>query len=81
MKWQKLASRKLPKVGWRDVVKALGKKSFQVTHQRGSHIYLTDEKKVHKVTVPRHDPIKTGTLLSIIEQAGLTRTEFIVLLD
>ncbi len=56
-------------------------RGFHVTHQRGSHIYLTDVERKHKVTVPRHDPIKTGTLLSIIEQAGLTRNEFIDLLE
>jgi predicted RNA binding protein YcfA (HicA-like mRNA interferase family) len=67
-------------VGWREVIKALRKKGFYVTHQRGSHIYLTDVEK-HKVTVPRHDPIKIGTLLSIIEQSGFTRNEFLQLLD
>lgn len=72
---------RLPKVGWRKVVKALGDGGFHVTHQRGSHIYLTDQERQHKVTVPRHDPIMTGTLLSIIEQSGLTREEFIDLLD
>lgn len=72
---------RLPKVGWREVLKALDKAGFYVTHQRGSHIYLTDSERRHKITVPRHDPIMTGTLLSIIEQSGLTREEFIDLLD
>ncbi|WP_267900847.1 MULTISPECIES: type II toxin-antitoxin system HicA family toxin [Candidatus Korarchaeia] len=48
--------------------------SFKVVHQRGSHMYLTDGK--HKITVPKHDPIKRGTLLSIIYQSGLTKEEF-----
>jgi predicted RNA binding protein YcfA (HicA-like mRNA interferase family) len=47
-------------------------------HQKGSHIFLTDGK--HRVTVPRHEPIKKGTLLSIIQQAGLTREEFLELM-
>lgn len=67
-------------MGWREVLKALGKRGFYVTHQRGSHIYLTDQERKHKVTVPRHDPIRAGTLLSIIEQAGISRQDFIVLL-
>lgn len=46
------------------VVKALSKAGFKVVHQRGSHMYLTDGK--HKITVPKHDPIKRGTLLSIL---------------
>jgi predicted RNA binding protein YcfA (HicA-like mRNA interferase family) len=71
----------MPKVGWRKIVKALGKARFYVTHQRGSHIYLTDDQRQHKVTVPRHEPVMTGTLLSIIEQSGLSREEFLALLD
>jgi len=46
-------------------------------HQKGSHIYLTDGK--HKITVPRHQTIKRGTLLSILQQAGLSREEFLEL--
>jgi len=68
-------------VGWREVIKALSKKGFYVTHQRGSPIYLADVDRRHKLTVPRHDPIKTGTLLSIMDQAGLARDEFIALLQ
>ncbi|RSN74282.1 type II toxin-antitoxin system HicA family toxin, partial [Candidatus Methanodesulfokora washburnensis] len=45
------------------VVKALSKAGFKVVHQRGSHMYLTDGK--HKITVPKHDPIKRGTLLPV----------------
>jgi predicted RNA binding protein YcfA (HicA-like mRNA interferase family) len=47
--------------------------------QKGSHIFLTDGK--HKVTVPCHEVIKKGTLLSIIQQAGLSREEFLELLQ
>jgi predicted RNA binding protein YcfA (HicA-like mRNA interferase family) len=46
-------------------------------HQKGSHVFLTDGK--HRVTVPRHELVKKGTLLSIIQQAGLTREEFLEL--
>ncbi|MEM3464298.1 MAG: type II toxin-antitoxin system HicA family toxin [Candidatus Bathyarchaeia archaeon] len=42
-----------------------------MVHQRGSHIYLTNGK--HKITVPRHESIKKGTLLAIIQQAGLKK--------
>jgi predicted RNA binding protein YcfA (HicA-like mRNA interferase family) len=49
-----------------------------VAGQRGSHIFLTDGK--HKLTVPRHDPLKKGTLLSIIQQSGLTKEDFLELL-
>ena len=59
--------------------KCFPKKDFFVVHQRGSHIYLTDQERKRKVTVPRHDPIRRGTLLAILEQAGLTREEFLEL--
>jgi predicted RNA binding protein YcfA (HicA-like mRNA interferase family) len=60
------------------VIRALTQAGFKVISQKGNHIFLTDEK--HKITVPRHDPIKKGTLLSIIQQAGLTKEEFLELL-
>jgi predicted RNA binding protein YcfA (HicA-like mRNA interferase family) len=60
------------------VISALTQAGFKVISQKGSHIFLTDGK--HKITVPRHDPIKKGTLLSIIQQAGLTKEEFLELL-
>ena len=72
---------RLPVVGWRKVLRALSKKGFYVVHQRGSHIYLTDSDRKHRVTVPRHDPLKPGTLLSIIEQSGLRREAFLELLE
>jgi predicted RNA binding protein YcfA (HicA-like mRNA interferase family) len=55
----------------------LNKVGFKIVHQKGSHIYLTDGK--HKITVPRHQAIKKGTLLSILQQAGLSREEFLEL--
>jgi predicted RNA binding protein YcfA (HicA-like mRNA interferase family) len=76
-----LPSGSLPNLGWREVVKALSRGGFHVTHQRGSHIYLTDAERRHKITVPRHDRVRTGTLLSIIEQSGLTREGFLLLLE
>lgn len=66
----------LPVLGWRDVLKALSKRGFRAVRQRGSHI-IVDDAKGNFVTVPRKDEIKRGTLLSIIEQAGLTKEEFL----
>jgi len=50
-------------------------------HQKGSHIYLTDKGKKHKLSVPRHDPIGKGLLMEIIAEAGLTREKFFKLLE
>lgn len=71
-------SSKLPILSWREVVKALEKVGFRIVYQKGSHLYLTDGKR--KLTVPRHDALKRGTLLAIIYQAGLTKEEFLRLL-
>jgi len=68
----------LSSLSWRKLLKALNKAGFKIVHQKGSHIYLTDGK--HKITVPRHQTIKKGTLLAIIQQAGLTKEDFLKLL-
>jgi len=75
---KKGSSERLPVVSWRDVLKALHKRGYNPIHQRGSHIYVTDGKRL--VTVPRHDEMKPGTLLQIIKDSGLTKEEFIGLL-
>lgn len=62
-------------------MKALGKKGFTVVRQSGSHMALASLDGKRRVIVPRHDEIKPGTLLSIIEQAGLTKDAFTELLD
>ncbi|MGA2625437.1 MAG: type II toxin-antitoxin system HicA family toxin [Candidatus Bathyarchaeia archaeon] len=70
---------KLPILSWRDVIKALSKVGFQAVRQRGSHVVLEADDR--SLTVPRHDEIRRGTLLRIIEEAGLTKEEFLKLLD
>jgi predicted RNA binding protein YcfA (HicA-like mRNA interferase family) len=69
----------LPVLSWRDVLKALSKRGFKPVRQRGSHIIVEDAKG-NFATVPRKNEIKRGTLLSIIEEAGLTKEEFLKLL-
>lgn len=61
-------------------MKALGKKGFNVIRQGGSHIALASKDGKRRTVVPRHKEIKPGTLLDIIDQAGLTKEEFIELL-
>jgi len=61
---------------YREVLKVLSNHGFHIDRQSGSHIHM-----VHKdgryVTVPRHDPIKEGTLKSILFQARITKEEFL----
>ncbi|MCW4010274.1 MAG: type II toxin-antitoxin system HicA family toxin [Candidatus Bathyarchaeota archaeon] len=68
-------SEKLPTLSYRKLLKILNEANFKIVHQKGSHIFLTDGKR--KVTVQRHDVIQKGTLLAIIQQAGLTKEEFL----
>jgi len=70
----------LPVLNWREVLKALAKKGFRPLRQKGSHIMVEDAKG-RFVVVTRKDEIKRGTLLSILEEAGLTKEEFLKLLD
>ena len=70
----------LPVLNWREVLKALTKKGFRPVRQKGSHI-IVENQEGRFVVVPRKGEIKKGTLLSIVEEAGLTKDEFLKLLD
>ena len=64
---------------WREVVKALGKLGFLVKRQSGSHIIL-EHPDGRWTVVPRHTPVKLGTMRSIVEDAGVSEEEFLLLL-
>ncbi len=51
-----------------ELIKLLKKIDYFETRQSGSHIRLTRKKdnSEHHITIPNHDPIKLGTLNSII---------------
>jgi predicted RNA binding protein YcfA (HicA-like mRNA interferase family) len=53
------------------LVKALSVLGYDATRQKGSHIRVTTQRdgENHEV-VPYHDPIKTGTLASILKRIG-----------
>lgn len=63
---------KLPRdISGRELAKALARLGYAIDHQTGSHIRLTTEVPTqHHVTVPDHDPIKVGTLNSILRDVG-----------
>jgi predicted RNA binding protein YcfA (HicA-like mRNA interferase family) len=69
---------KLPLPSWREIVKALSKAGFEVARQKGSHLVLLKGERI--VPVPKHEQIKKGLLMAIIEEAGLTKEEFLELL-
>ena len=65
-----------------ELIKILGKYGYEISRQKGSHIRLVkhSEKGTHHVTVPNHNPIKLGTLSSIIadvaDNLGINKEEF-----
>lgn len=60
---------KLPRdVSGQDLVKALRRLGYQTTRQKGSHMRVTTEQGgQHHEVIPNHDPIKPGTLNSILK--------------
>jgi predicted RNA binding protein YcfA (HicA-like mRNA interferase family) len=49
------------------LAKRLEKLGYTITRQSGSHIRLSTQLSgEHHITIPRHDPLKVGTLSSII---------------
>jgi len=70
---------KLPLLSWQKVVKALSKAGFQIARQKGSHLILVRDETI--VPVPKHEQIKRGLLLEIIAEAGMTKNEFLKLLN
>ena len=68
---------RLPQISGPEIIKILHKFGFTTARQRGSHVRL--EKKAGeeniKLTVPLHDRLKKGTLLSIIKSSKISGEE------
>jgi predicted RNA binding protein YcfA (HicA-like mRNA interferase family) len=64
------------------VIKVLTKIGFELRRQRGSHVILKNDEGI-VVVVPVHpgEEIGRGLLMKIIRQAGLTKDEFLELLE
>ncbi|MGB8509540.1 MAG: type II toxin-antitoxin system HicA family toxin [Pyrinomonadaceae bacterium] len=51
-----------------DLAKALKGLGYEVTRRAGSHMRLTTtENGEHHVTIPRHSPLRIGTLAAILD--------------
>ncbi|MBU4076286.1 MAG: type II toxin-antitoxin system HicA family toxin [Euryarchaeota archaeon] len=68
---------RLPVLSAKEVIKTLNKFGFQLYRQTGSHIHLWNEERRLLVTVPNHQELAKGTLISIMKQAKLERDEFL----
>lgn len=54
-----------------DLAKALEVLGYEVTRQTGSHLRLTTrEGGEHHLTIPRHDPLRVGTLAGILQDVA-----------
>lgn len=62
-----------------ELARALRVLGYQVTRQTGSHMRLTTtEGGEHHITVPRHNPMRVGTLAGVLDDVaahvGISRT-------
>lgn len=69
---------KLKTLSGNDVCHILEIHGFKKVRQRGSHVVMQNQTPNGTVTipVPNHKEIRRGTLMSIIRQSGLQRSEF-----
>jgi len=67
---------KLPRgVSTDRLIRALEHLGYGVIRQKGSHVRLRHEgPAAHTITVPRHNPLKTGTLHSILAEVAQMRS-------
>ena len=64
---------KLPRnLGGEELATLLGRYDYQVIRQTGSHIRLTSIYKgtEHHLTIPKHKPLRVGTLNSIVNEVA-----------
>ncbi|MHB0922018.1 MAG: type II toxin-antitoxin system HicA family toxin [Thiomonas delicata] len=55
-----------------DLVKRLDRLGYHVTRQTGSHMRLTSTAHgEHHITVPRHDPLRIGTLAAVLDAVAV----------
>jgi predicted RNA binding protein YcfA (HicA-like mRNA interferase family) len=64
------------------LIKLLQKFGYTISRQKGSHIRLTTSLNgIHHITIPNHNPIKLGTLSSILSEVathlGKTKDEIL----
>ncbi|MHB1359839.1 MAG: type II toxin-antitoxin system HicA family toxin [Rhodocyclaceae bacterium] len=65
-----------------DLIRLLAKLGYAATRQAGSHVRLTTQVNgEHHVTIPNHDPLRIGTLASILAAVaahhGVSRDELL----
>ncbi len=57
------------------LIRVLERVGYQVIRQRGSHVRLRHPgSPTHAITVPLHNPLKTGTLRGILAEVAVMRS-------
>jgi predicted RNA binding protein YcfA (HicA-like mRNA interferase family) len=65
---------KLPRdIGGEELAKLLDKYGYKITRQNGSHMRLSTNCNgtEQHITIPKHKPLKTGTLSNIISEVAV----------
>ena len=67
---------KLPRgVSAERLIRVLEQTGYEIIRQRGSHVRLRHKgPPAHTITVPLHNPLKTGTLHGILAEVALMRS-------
>lgn len=53
------------------LIKVLESYGYKKIRQKGSHIRIqNDTGKIHRITIPKHNPIKVGTLSNILSDVS-----------
>lgn len=65
---------KLPKLSGAELIRILERNGYEQVRTKGSHVrmYPLELSAGKKVTVPLHKELKTGTLLNIMKDTGMT---------
>jgi predicted RNA binding protein YcfA (HicA-like mRNA interferase family) len=72
---------KLPAVKPRAVIRFLERNGFVLDHVSGSHHIFYQPVTKRRAVVPKHNrDIPTGTLLSLLKEAGFSRADFVNLI-
>lgn len=73
---------KLPILSGKDLIWLLKKLGYEEDYQTGSHIILRNKVPPYRrITIPNHKQIAKGTIRAIIRQTGLSRQEFLKLIE
>ena len=70
---------RLPMISGDDFVRAVRNIGYELDHTTGSHMILRHPSR-KRLSVPRHRELGRGILRRLIDEAGLSREDFLALL-